>query len=109
MAEEGLLYGERTWFFDPRSPMRRMAVASHPEQGLVVLSLWTGDTCTGTFRLPMADAALMISALANSLAVTIPTGPGRAAPQSPRGWRAFVARIRRRPKLAEVVRLRAVK
>jgi hypothetical protein len=109
MAEEGLLYGERTWFFDPRSPMRRMWVASHPEQGLVVLSLWTGDTCTGTFRLPMADAALMISALANSLAITIPTAPGQTVSRGPRGWRALVARFRRRPKLAEVVRLRAVK
>ncbi len=109
MAEEGLLYGERTWFFDPRSPMRRMGVASHPEHGLVVLSLWIGDTCTATFRLPMADAARLISVLADSLAISIPaTAPVPGVPAA-RGWRALVARIRRRPKLAEVVRLRAVK
>jgi hypothetical protein len=109
MMEEGLLSGERTWFFDPRTPLRRMGVASHPEQGVVVLSLWTGDTCTATFRLPMADAARLISSLANGLAAGLPLAPVPLVEPARRGWRAWVARIRRRPKLAEVVHLRAAK
>ena len=108
MMEEGLRSGERTWFFDPRSPSRRMGVAGHPEQGIVVLSLWTGDTCTATFRLPMADAARLISTLANGLASGLPGVPTAAVVAAPRGWRAWVARIRR-PKVAEAVRLRSVK
>ena len=108
MVEEGLLSGERTWFNDSRSPLRRMGVASHPEQGIVVLSLWTGDTCTATFRLPMADAARLISSLANGLASGLPPVPAAVAAPT-RGWRAWVARLRRRPKLAEVVHLKSVK
>ena len=84
MVEEGLLSGERTWFNDSRSPLRRMGVASHPEQGIVVLSLWTGDTCTATFRLPMADAARLISSLANGLASGLPPVP--AAVAAPAAW-----------------------
>jgi hypothetical protein len=106
--EEELLSSERTWFFDPRSSLRRMGVASHPDQGVVVLSLWTGSTCTATFRLPMADAARLISSLADGLASSIPEAPTAAVVAAPRGWRAWVARIRR-PTVAEVVRLRSVK
>jgi hypothetical protein len=109
MMEEGLLSGDRTWFFDPRSPMRRMGVASHPEQGIVVLSLWNGDTCTATFRLPMADAARLISSLADGLASSISEPLTAVVVPEPRGWRAWVARLCRRPKLAEVVHLRSVK
>lgn len=74
----------------------------------MVLSLWTGDTCTATFRLPMADAARLISSLADGLASGLPEAPTTAVVSAPRGWRAWVARIRR-PKVAEVVRLRSVK
>jgi hypothetical protein len=51
------------WFTDPRSSSRRLAVTSHPEAGVVVLSLWCGDTCTGSFRLPMDEAPRLIAAL----------------------------------------------
>jgi hypothetical protein len=109
MAEEGLLYGDRVWFFDKRSRLRRMGVASHPEQGVVVISLWTGDTCTGTFRLPMAEAGQLISSLADGLVSGLSPVPTASVVPAPRGWRAWVARIRRRPKLAEVVHLTAPK
>src|SRR4051812_43868785 len=62
VAEEGLLGGGRRWFVDTRSPARRLGVSSHPEDGVVVLSLWQGDRCTGTFRLPFDDAALLVAA-----------------------------------------------
>ncbi len=53
-----------------------MAVTSHPDEGLVVISLWRGGTCTGTFRLRLADAASLVSALASSLAQGLPAaGP----------------------------------
>jgi hypothetical protein len=55
------------WFTDPRRSSRRLAVTSHPEAGVVVLSLWSGDTCTGTFRLPIDDAPRLIAALGNAL------------------------------------------
>jgi hypothetical protein len=72
VAEVGLLYGDRVWFTDARSPSRRLAVSSHPESGVVILSLWTGATCTGTFRVPMADAAGLIATLADGMARSIP-------------------------------------
>ena len=101
MAEEGILSGDRAWFFDSRSPRRRMGVASHPEQGVVVLSLWTDDTCTATFRLPLADAAGLISALADGLVSGIPAARTVVAAPAQRGWRAWLARVRRRTKVAE--------
>ena len=67
MAEVRQLHGDRVWFSDPRSPSRRMAVTSHPEAGVVVLSLWTDSTCTGSFRLPMSDAPALIAALGYAL------------------------------------------
>jgi hypothetical protein len=110
MAEEGLLYGERAWFSDTRSPFRRMAVSNHPEAGLVVLSLWTGDTCTATFRVPMADAARLISSLADGMASSLTTVPVLVSPAPPRGWRAVVARLRARvARTAEAPILRRVK
>ena len=58
-------------------------MSSHPESGVVILSLWTGDTCTGTFRVPMADAAGLIATLADGMAQSIPadecTHAGRGA------------------------------
>ena len=66
MAETALLFGERQWFHDRRTPVRRMSVSSHPDQGLVVISLWQGDICTGTFRLPRTDLARFICALAEA-------------------------------------------
>jgi hypothetical protein len=67
VAEVRQLHGDRMWFTDPRSSSRRLAVTSHSEAGVVVLSLWNGDTCTGSFRLPMADAPALVAALGHAL------------------------------------------
>lgn len=78
MAEEGFVLGERVWFADRRTPSRRLAVSSHPEAGVVVLSLWQDDRCTGTFRLPMGDAHALVAALTADM-----TELPRSPPPSP--------------------------
>jgi hypothetical protein len=80
MAEEQLAPGERVWFADPRSPSRGLAVTSHPDDGIVVLSLWLDDRCTGTFRLPIADAPMLIDALTAGMEATPPPAPPSPSP-----------------------------
>ena len=55
-------------FLDARGDGRAMRVSWHAEADVVVLSLWSGGTCTGTFRLPVADVPDMIDALRDGLA-----------------------------------------
>lgn len=50
-----------------------MGVSTHPVDSTMVISLWQGDVCTGTFRLPAADAARLISTLAYGMAEAIPS------------------------------------
>ena len=99
-VETGLVYGHRTWFIDDRSPVRRLGLSAHPDQGLVVLSLWQGDTCTATFRLPLTEANRLIAALADGmsagLAASDPRGPRTSQPASrPKPWERALARLRR--------------
>ncbi len=51
------------FFLDPRGDARSLRVRWHHEDGLVVLSLWRGAECTGTFRLPVEDVPTLIEAL----------------------------------------------
>jgi hypothetical protein len=51
------------FFLDPRGGARSLRVRWHREDGLVVLSLWRGAECTGTFRLPVEDVPDLIDAL----------------------------------------------
>jgi hypothetical protein len=46
-----------------------MAVTNHREQGLAVISLWQGESCTATFRLPLPDAARFVDALTQGMSV----------------------------------------
>ncbi|HEX4435035.1 MAG TPA: hypothetical protein VH012_09390 [Acidimicrobiales bacterium] len=98
MPVEGHLYGERTWFYDTRSPVRRMAVSAHDGDSTMVISLWQGDSCTGTFRLPAPEAARLISTLAYGMTEAI-TGtddgpPSESGPPRLRElWTQFVRRI----------------
>ena len=78
---EGHLYGERVWFYDARGQVRRMGVSTHADSTMVI-SLWQGDVCTGTFRLPANDAARLISALAYGMTEAI---PGQGLPDSEGG------------------------
>jgi hypothetical protein len=55
-------------FLDSRGPGRALRVSWHPEADVVVLSLWSGGTCTGSFRLPVEDVPDLIDALRAGLA-----------------------------------------
>jgi hypothetical protein len=94
---EGHLYGERVWFYDARGQVRRMGVSGHSADSTVVISLWQGDVCTGTFRLPAPDAARLISTLAYGLSQSIADRP--SADSDPgQGrlrdiWTRFVRRV----------------
>jgi hypothetical protein len=69
-------------FFDVRGESRTMRLSWYADTGIAVFSIWQGGTCTGTFRLPIADLARMVDALRAG-------PPGRAqAAQAPRPTRA---------------------
>ena len=55
------------FFLDPRGDARSLRVGWHHSDGLVVLSLWRGAECTGTFRLPVDDVPVLIEALRSGL------------------------------------------
>ena len=55
----------------------------HPERELVVLSIWKGDVCVGTFHLPIADAGRLSATLSSYLAEFARDG----ITWTRRGWR----------------------
>src|SRR5215472_15053064 len=50
-------------YFDVRGESRSMRLSWYADTGVAVFSIWQGGTCTGTFRLPIADLPRMIEAL----------------------------------------------
>ena len=93
---EGHLYGERVWFYDARGHVRRMGVSTHSTDSTIVISLWQGDVCTGTFRLPANDAAHLISTLAYGMTEAMPGQmPDSDVGPSTLGqiWSRFVCRV----------------
>lgn len=50
-------------------------MSAHPGDSTVVISLWQGDTCTGTFRMPAKEAARLISTLAYGMTEALPDHP----------------------------------
>ncbi len=54
-------------FLDARAPERSLRVAWHHESGLVVLSLWAGTVCRGTFQLPVEEVPDLIETLRRGL------------------------------------------
>jgi hypothetical protein len=50
-------------FFDVRGESRSMRLSWYADTGVAVFSIWQGGTCTGTFRLPIADLPRMVEAL----------------------------------------------
>jgi hypothetical protein len=109
---EGHLYGERVWFYDTRSQVRRMGVSAHPVDATVVISLWQGDFCTGTFRLPAQEAARLISTLAYGMTESIPAGEDAndTPPPTPRQWvRRFFTKVFARKPVSPDPHLRLLK
>jgi hypothetical protein len=54
-------------FLDSRGAGRALRVSWHSEADVVVLSLWAGGTCSGSFRLPVEDVPDLIDALREGL------------------------------------------
>ena len=54
-------------FLDDRGPHRTLRLSWHHEDGLVVLSLWRGGLCTGTFRLEIDEVPALIEVLRRGL------------------------------------------
>ncbi len=54
-------------FLDARGKGRAMRLRWHPEADIVVLSLWRGEICAGTFRMPQTDVGLFIDTLIDAL------------------------------------------
>lgn len=53
-------------FGDARGGDRTMRISHHPEQGLVVVSLWLGPMCRSSFRLPADQVDGLVAALAGA-------------------------------------------
>lgn len=63
MGEQPALPTSGGVFIDDRGMARALRVTWHPEVQLMVLSLWQGEHCTATFRLPAADIPAFVQAL----------------------------------------------
>jgi hypothetical protein len=106
MGEREVVYDRQEWFADFRGEGRRMRARWHREEGLVVLSLWQGSSCTATFRMPVQDAARLIGTLADSLSDA--ARPPAPAGNPPKRWTdAFRGWFRQRPS-ATILPLRIV-
>jgi hypothetical protein len=56
------------WAWDARGDGRAVRISTHPESGLLNLSLWREDICVGTARLRPEDAATLVTGLTDGLA-----------------------------------------
>src|SRR5215831_5592568 len=69
-------------YFDVRGESRSMRLSWYADTGVAVFSIWQGGTCTGTFRLPIADLPRMVEALQRG-----PHGDARGDARDPRELR----------------------
>jgi hypothetical protein len=90
MSRQPLRHSNREWFTDRRAPGRRLQVTGHGDQGTTVLSIWHGDTCAGTFQLPVEESARLIGHLADCLSSA---AAERSPVSTPASW---MVRFRRR-------------
>lgn len=70
-------------FTDLRGDDRTMRVSYHPDRGAVVVSLWSGTVCRGSFRMPVDDVRKLTTLLteieASVAASSVPASGGPAA------------------------------
>ncbi|MGK5740454.1 hypothetical protein [Micromonospora sp. URMC 103] len=72
-------------FADTRGEDRTMRVSYHPEREAVVLSLWSGGVCRGSFRMPTGDVPRLLALLSNVVAGGAPPAlapPDRTDPRT---------------------------
>jgi hypothetical protein len=60
----------REVFLDTRGGHRALRVSWHGDAGVVVLSLWRGGTCTGSFRMPASDVPALLRSLSEAASAT---------------------------------------
>ncbi|TDB76704.1 hypothetical protein [Micromonospora sp. KC723] len=63
-------------FTDLRADDRTMRVSFHPERAVVVLSLWRGAVCRGSFRMAVEEAGRLRALLEAIEAAAGPTADG---------------------------------
>jgi hypothetical protein len=68
------------WVPDPRGGGRGARISTHPEAGVLVLSVWKADVCVATVRLLPDEAATLTAGLAEGLAELAAPGGSRARP-----------------------------
>lgn len=68
-------------FLDTRGSGRALRLSWHHEVGVVVLSLWRGNGCAGTFRLAEHEVPAFVEALVEGLSDAYPA-VGHAADAS---------------------------
>ncbi len=67
MAKPRTFSGTGSIFLDRRGDARALRVSWHHDDGLVVLSLWRGNACTGSFRLHVDEVPGLIALLREGL------------------------------------------
>lgn len=67
MAKARPLPEQGSIFLDARGGERVLRVSWHLDNGLVVLSLWRENVCSGSFRLAVDDVPEMIATLRSGL------------------------------------------
>ncbi|MEO3924292.1 hypothetical protein ABGB07_10590 [Micromonosporaceae bacterium B7E4] len=71
-------------FIDTRGGDRTMRVSYHGDRGTVVVSLWSGTVCRGSFRMATDDVSRLIATLNEINLSAAPTVPIQtASPGSP--------------------------
>ncbi|WP_395690453.1 hypothetical protein [Nocardioides sp.] len=70
-------------FLDARGGDRAMRVSWHEESGLVVLSLWRDNVCTGSFRLAVDEVPALIELLRAGLVRSYDDARARLAAVDP--------------------------
>lgn len=73
MTEVSALPAAGGVIFDARDDGRTLRVGWHPDQDLVVLSVWRGGVCAATSHLTRNDAADLVAELARGLSA--PSAP----------------------------------
>lgn len=70
MVEVTALPARGDVFVDERGSSRVLRLSWHDDGDLIILSLWRGETCSGSFRLLRNDVPGLIASLTTGLAET---------------------------------------
>lgn len=70
MAEVMALPARGDVFLDERGASRALRLSWHHDGDVVVLSLWRGGVCSGTFRMPRDEVPALVASLTSGLAAT---------------------------------------